>query len=602
MIDDLLGYDVVTRLVGCLLDSLWQGTLVALAAAALKLVLPRSAAVRYWLAVTALVAMLVVPMVSFVAGAPPVVASLAPPRLEADGTLALLATAPVAASLAAFDWTRMIAFAWLSGVLVCLLRLCVGWRATRTLVASAHLPVPASLARIFADLCRTLDVRSRVRLVLGEGNGAPAVVGWLRPVVWLPLVAVTGLSAEQLRAVLAHELAHVRRYDFVVNVVQRCIEALLFYHPAVWLVSAQIRAEREHCCDDAALAACGDRLTYAGALVELEVARSGVPRLAMAASGGNLAQRVRRVLGRDAYRRDWRDVLAVCTLTGVLLVMGACQSTQVAAQAADSAPALPVPPASPEAAPAPAPVPPAAASAPVPGAPAAAPAPRAPRAPDADFATSYFGSERPWALFVSDRTMYGGTRDDRRTARALHDSLGRDLLWFRDSGTAYVITDERMLRRVLELFEPMEKLGAEQRTLGEQQRALGDQQRQLGEQMRAAASKVPDLTPQLTELRGSVAQLQLKPDASPQEFAQLQRSLATLQGQLGHLQGEIGRQQGEIGRQQGELGRMQGELGRQQGDLGRQQGEAARAAQRALDELLRQAVDSGVAKRAPAGV
>ncbi len=612
MIDELLGHDTVVRLVACLLDSLWQGTLVALAAAALRLVLPRSAHVRYWLAVTALLAMLAVPVTSFVLGTPSVVASFAPPRIEAGGTLALLATAPVADSLVSFDWTRFVALAWFCGVLVCLLRLLVGWRATRALINDARLPVPASLARMFAELCRTLNVRGRVQLVLGERDGAPAVVGWLRPVVWLPFVALTGLSPEQLRAVLAHELAHVRRYDFAVNVLQRCIESLLFYHPAVWLVSATIRAEREHCCDDAAVAACGDRFTYAAALVELEVARSGAPRLAMAASGGNLGQRVRRLLGREAPRRDWRDVLAVCTLTGALLVMGACQSTQVAAQVSDPSPPIaPAAPAAPEGVPAPAPAaPPVARAAPAPPAPTLAPA------PDAELGANFFGLERPWALFHGGHTLYGGTRDDRRTAGALHDSLGRDLLWFRDDGAAYLLTDEATLDRVLKLFAPLEQLGQQQRQLGErqrllgeQQRALGQQQRQLGEQMRAAVANVPDLNPQLNQLRDSMARLELKPSASPQDAAQLQASLAALQGQLGRLQheigqrqGAVGREQGELGRQQGELGRQQGELGRRQGELGRQQGEAARAAQQALDTLLHDAVTSGLAQRAPTGI
>jgi beta-lactamase regulating signal transducer with metallopeptidase domain len=632
MIDQFLGHDLVARLVGCLFDSLWQGALIALAAAALRLALPRSAPVRYWLAVAALVAMLVVPVVSFVAGVPTIVADLGPVHVEtAGGMSALFAAPPFAgpAAASAFDWPQLIALAWLGGVLVCLLRLFLGWSIARTLLTNANVPVPASLARLLGELCRTLDVQGCVRLVIGEGNGAPAVVGWLRPVVWLPLAAVTGLSPEQLRVVLAHELAHIRRCDFAVNVLQRCIEALLFYHPAVWIVSATIRAEREHCCDDAALAVCSDRLVYAGALVELEAVRSGAPRLAMAASGGNLARRVRRVLGREAHRRSWRDALAVCMLTGALLAMALWQSPQVDAQASDpspssdSSPSPIAPPANPEVAPAP---PPAAAPtaplAPVaPTSPAAPVAPAAPApAPNAGQDTNYFGLERPWALFLGGRTMFGGTNDDRRTASALHDSLNRDLLWFRDRGVAYMITDEATLNRVLSLFEPMEQLGRQQRELGEQQRQLGeqqrelgDQQRQLGQRMHEAAAQVPDLGPQLAELRESMAKLELGPDASPQEAAQLQAALASLQRQIGRLQGEIGREmgrrqgevgraQGELGRQQGELGRQQGELGRRQGELGRQQAEIARKAQRELDDLLREAVGSGLAKPAPTGV
>ena len=94
----------------------------------------------------------------------------------------------------------------------------------------------------------------------------PIVVGWLRPVVLLPASAITGLTPEQLQAVLAHELAHIRRYDCLVKLIQAVVETFLFYHPAVWWVSGRIHEESEHCCDELAVEACGDRRSYARAL------------------------------------------------------------------------------------------------------------------------------------------------------------------------------------------------------------------------------------------------------------------------------------------------------------------------------------------------
>ena len=101
----------------------------------------------------------------------------------------------------------------------------------------------------------------------------PSVVGWLRPVILLPASALTGLSPAHLDAIIAHELAHVRRHDFAVNLLQTAAEILLFYHPACWWISRRIRAEREHCCDDIAVSLCGDRLLYATALADLEALR-----------------------------------------------------------------------------------------------------------------------------------------------------------------------------------------------------------------------------------------------------------------------------------------------------------------------------------------
>jgi bla regulator protein blaR1 len=122
----------------------------------------------------------------------------------------------------------------------------------------------------------------------------------LRPVVLLPVSALTRLSQEQLEAVIAHELAHIRRMDAFVNLFQVFVESVLFYHPAVWWVSRRIRIEREHCCDDEAIAVCGDRLEYARALTLMEGWRAS-PRMALAANGGSLTARVKRLLGVETF-------------------------------------------------------------------------------------------------------------------------------------------------------------------------------------------------------------------------------------------------------------------------------------------------------------
>jgi hypothetical protein len=127
---------------------------------------------------------------------------------------------------------------------------------------------------------------------------APAVLGWFRPVVLLPAKALTGLSEDQIAAVIAHELAHIRRLDCFVNLFQIAAETLLFYHPAVWWASQRIRAERENCCDDEALAVCGNALNYARALALMEEWRTA-PSLLMAANRSPLSQRVVRLLGLE---------------------------------------------------------------------------------------------------------------------------------------------------------------------------------------------------------------------------------------------------------------------------------------------------------------
>src|SRR5437763_1558840 len=115
----------------------------------------------------------------------------------------------------------------------------------------------------------------------------------------MPATAFTGLSVEQIGALLVHELAHVRRHDDLVNLLQTVAETLLFYHPAVWWVSRSIRNERENCCDDLAVEICGNPVAYVRALTELEQMRGRTPRLAMAADGSSLLGRVQRLLRLD---------------------------------------------------------------------------------------------------------------------------------------------------------------------------------------------------------------------------------------------------------------------------------------------------------------
>ena len=122
------------------------------------------------------------------------------------------------------------------------------------------------------------------------------MMGHLRPLILMPVGLLTGLPAVQIESFLLHELAHIRRYDYLVDIVQTSVESLLFYHPLVWWISRVIRSEREDCADDIAVGVSGDPREYAGALVALEESRWCESEAALAATGGNLMKRVRRLL------------------------------------------------------------------------------------------------------------------------------------------------------------------------------------------------------------------------------------------------------------------------------------------------------------------
>lgn len=189
---------------------------------------------------------------------------------------------------------------WCSGVVLLSARLCGGWIALQRLRHRGAQPVPFALESRLQRLAAQLRISRTVRLLESTRAQVPMLLGWLRPVILLPATALTGLSPAQLEALLAHELGHLRRHDYLVNLVQTAIETVLFYHPAVWWVSRVIRTEREVCCDEIAVSVCGDRLAYAGALAAMEELRGVQSQLALAGAGGPLLTRIRRLVGLPA--------------------------------------------------------------------------------------------------------------------------------------------------------------------------------------------------------------------------------------------------------------------------------------------------------------
>src|SRR5262249_18744391 len=145
---------------------------------------------------------------------------------------------------------------WALGVLVLSVRTIGGWVGVQRLRRGA-MPGGPELEALLIRLKLRLCISKPVRVCASTAVHVPTVIGYLRPYVLLPVTALTGLSVLQIEGILAHELAHIRRHDYLVNVIQTLVETLLFYHPAVWWVGAQMRREREHCCDDIAVVTCG---------------------------------------------------------------------------------------------------------------------------------------------------------------------------------------------------------------------------------------------------------------------------------------------------------------------------------------------------------
>jgi uncharacterized protein (TIGR03435 family) len=335
-----------------LLHFLWQGALVwAVAALALRAL--HTAQARYALACVALTVMLAAPVVTALAlsdGAAafiparavsvPPADTTAPPSADRPASAADAAPAPAASIARSFDAAQtmpVIVTVWLSGVALLLMRLAGGcWRVRR--LRAAALGDPVSRWQEMADaLARRLCLARPVFIVDSKRVDTPMVIGWLRPVIVLPVAALASLTPAQVEAILAHELAHIRRHDFLANALQTFAETLLFYHPAVWWISGRIRAERENCCDDVAVEVCGDPVTYAAALTELAAWSLARPPLVLAATSGSLLARVRRLLqvSADGTPRSSSGMLVGGLALALVVIIGSVRAisvTQVSAQ------------------------------------------------------------------------------------------------------------------------------------------------------------------------------------------------------------------------------------------------------------------------------
>ncbi len=212
---------------------------------------------------------------------------------------------------------------WLAGVCLGSCRSLGGWWLVERLRRRGVLPVGPPLSARLSELSGRLGLHRAVALLETSRISVPGVVGWLRPAILLPLGLASRIPPDQLEAILLHELAHIRRRDYLANGLQIVAETLLFHHPAVWWISRRIRLERECCADALAASACGNRIVYARALAALEEQRSGSPGWVVAASGSDLRQRIERLLGVRSRPAGYPGHWLIGLLASLLLVAAA---------------------------------------------------------------------------------------------------------------------------------------------------------------------------------------------------------------------------------------------------------------------------------------
>ncbi len=338
----LLTHPIIYALGWTILHSLWQVSLIALGLyVLLQVKQAKSPVFRYNVAISALIVTSIVMLGTFIHVYQSPAATAEKPintQLTISSELATAIFQPedtgiTTIRLTSFwqNFTRLVAhhaptlaLCWMAGVILLIFRFLGGITYIFRLKNHCRNTPHAIWQQKACELSEKLPLIQPVRVAISHIVSIPMVAGYIRPVILLPASVVAGLPAEQLEMILAHEIAHLYRRDHLVNLLQAWIEIVLFYHPALWWMSAVIRREREYCCDDIALKLTGDTLTYAKALVTLEENRETMAKLVLAASGpkGSLFQRVERILDPAMQQSGNNKILASLMMAVVLMTAG----------------------------------------------------------------------------------------------------------------------------------------------------------------------------------------------------------------------------------------------------------------------------------------
>ncbi len=629
-----------------LIDFLWQGLLVGMAAAsALMLLRNARPQARYMAAGLALALCIALPVAGVWRGlhAAPVQAGAAvvepasagmasasaragdgPPTFAGIASLAPVTAAAWQSTLQGqLPW---IVALWSVGAGLLALRMSIGmaWvgRIGRLQAGVMDRAWQERLDRLAMAIGLQRDVR--LRIVQSELD-SPVAAGVWRPLVLVPAALIACMPSDLLEALFAHELAHIRRHDYLVNLVQSAVEALLFYHPVVWWLSRQIRIEREQIADDLAARALGEPRRLALALHELDrlqldgftTHHACNPRLVPAANGGNLMSRIQRLIQSGSIRPSQHALslkmaLPIIGLAAACLTVYAHNSAAVVVATTPASPAI--------------------ATVPVIVSVAGGTAAAAPVVQAAGNTRVIHGPgahEDAYALVRANKTgmtMSGDTRDIADVEK-IKQRVHGDFLWARRGGKAYLVQDPAVIARVEEAWKPAEAVDAQMDALNAKMAIPEHQMDALSKQMEAisganspadaamekSSAQMEALSRQQEALGAQMETLGRRMEqAKLSEQEALARQMETLQAQMEPLSAQM-EQLGKVMEQHGremeaaqkpleDLGkRMEAaskpmeELGKQMEVLGSQMEQISHAADREVNAQIDQAIRSGKA-------
>lgn len=533
----------------------------------------------------------------------------APMVAQAAVTAAPVTTAPLIVVQplpvdSGWSWSLVLMAMWAAGVLVMALRTVLAYRASRALLRAAQ---PCHDHKLNAALALAADahgLRRAPRLMLSTAIDSPQLIGPWRPVLLLPARGLQRMGDDQLDMALTHELVHLQRHDLWLGLVPALAQHLFFFHPVVHLAAREYGIAREAAVDAAVVA--GDRHCrqhYGRLLLQLGVApRPGAGLASASPTFLSLKRRLLMLQDTSSFPRVGAAlIIAAVALVGVAplrLVAMPVPPAPPAPPAPVAAPVVPVAPVAPAApaahaklhlvaagaaVPAAPPAPPAPPALAVPPAPPAAPA--APAAPLRTQGTIHLSSNQnanSYVLIKGDHSVMNGSVADLREAKQLDDGSG--VLLLRRDGKRYVVRDAATLSRFEQLHAETVRLGEAQGKLGDRQGRLGERQGEIGERMGEIGARIGALASQQAQLaltsdgsadarRGAAAEARRKIDEAREEMDN-----PAMRAEMESLAAQ------------------QAALGKQQAELGRQQAAASAKANRDADQMIREAISSGIAR------
>lgn len=355
-LNDLIPEEYVQAFGWTLLHSIWQSALIALLVGILMVVLQRSSVVRYLVAAGSMPLILIAALFTFYLSLESAVIKSSEnlqrqeirkekafPETEPLETKALSEIQNTEEKSSLIDQFKsyfsshfpLIITLWFIGIIVLTLRFLGGMAYAQRLKRYKVVDITPLWQEKLTSISQKIGLHQKVRLLESSMVAVPMVIGYLKPVILIPIGAISGLSASQVESILAHELAHILRRDYLVNIIQTVIEILFFYHPAVWWISARVREERENCCDDIAVQVNENILVYAKALTTLGELQVNTPAFAMAATGNNgiLFKRIKRILMKPTQNPTFSEgfitacALFICLFAFTLVAKASMGST-----------------------------------------------------------------------------------------------------------------------------------------------------------------------------------------------------------------------------------------------------------------------------------